>query len=596
MRLVPRLSDPILPALCAAERGNAFRALGQVDSALANMRRSLAVAMELHDTLLMVATSYNTSEYLTDQARYTESLEMRIRALRWAEAPGVEAYMAPIHQGMGRSYQLMHRFEEALTAFTTAERIARTYGMQDLWPLAQAGRADVWSMMDSTALAGLGVDRPYEQSRTALDSAFADEAPTGQPQYLAEIERIHGRVAHRFEDLPTATTHLERALALYQQAGNEIGIAETRAVLGQALVDANRHARAEAQLREALVTLHANSMLDSEADALHTLHRAQQGMGHTAAALASLQRAHHLRELARNDSTTKAIADLEARYDFDKKQYADSLNHASEVKTLSDQRVIAELRSEKANTRALAFGGGALLLAVGGGLAYRSDRKRRQAQHEQQTAELRQQASELENRALRAQMDPHFISNTLNAVNSSLHTNDADAASTLLMRFAEWIRTMLETSRHDRISLRAELDALNTYLSLEQLRTEGKFDFHIDTHPALALDAVQVPPLIVQPFLENAIEHGFGAMEQGGELRVKARPDGDRLIITVEDNGEGRKAGGEGKRAKKTSLSSVITRERLQLLRERTGRHADYTITDLPQGTRVEIILPVVLA
>ena len=157
-------------------------------------------------------------------------------------------------------------------------------------------------------------------------------------------------------------------------------------------------------------------------------------------------------------------------------------------------------------------------------------------------------------------MDEHFISNTLNAVNAHLYTDHPDAASDLLARFAQWIRSMLESSQHPVVPLHDDLEALKTYLELQRLRLNG-----------------------------------VGPMERGGHIALSADMRGGSLVLSVEDNGVGRKAASDStdRKRKKSSLSTRIIRDQLELLRERTGRAADLRPIDLPQGTRVEVLLPV---
>ena len=132
---------------------------------------------------------------------------------------------------------------------------------------------------------------------------------------------------------------------------------------------------------------------------------------------------------------------------------------------------------------------------------------------------LRQKASELEMQALRAQMNPHFIFNSLNSINNFILKNDKTQASDYLIKFSKLIRLILENSTQPLISLSQELDALELYIDLERLRFEYRFDFQIVHDPELDMTSIKVPPLILQPFIENAIHHGL--MPKQGEGLVK---------------------------------------------------------------------------
>ncbi|MBL8012042.1 MAG: histidine kinase, partial [Flavobacteriales bacterium] len=178
--------------------------------------------------------------------------------------------------------------------------------------------------------------------------------------------------------------------------------------------------------------------------------------------------------------------------------------------------------------------------------------------------------------------------------------NDPDKATGFLSRFARVMRAVLENSRHSEVPLEDDLEALKGYMELERMRMEGRFDLRIEVDPGLDPAEVLVPPLVVQPFVENAIWHGMAGKEAGGLITLKVERRGDRLLYIVEDNGLGRQARRESQTTtppvKKTSLGTAITRARLDLVAKQHGGQAGFRYVDLPQGTRVEVELPLLLA
>ncbi|MEZ4759904.1 MAG: histidine kinase [Flavobacteriales bacterium] len=204
------------------------------------------------------------------------------------------------------------------------------------------------------------------------------------------------------------------------------------------------------------------------------------------------------------------------------------------------------------------------------------------------------EAAKLETQALRAQMNPHFIFNALTSINAHLQRNDTASASRFLTTFARVMRSVLENSRHAEVPLQDDLDALRGYLELERQRLEGRFEFDVQVAPDLDPERVLVPPLVVQPFVENAIWHGIAPKEGSGHILLRVERQDDQLLWTIEDDGVGRQAktvaGPSAK--KKTSLGTAITRSRLDLVRKQHGGEAGFTYEDLPQGTRVVVHLP----
>src|SRR5690606_37413303 len=178
------------------------------------------------------------------------------------------------------------------------------------------------------------------------------------------------------------------------------------------------------------------------------------------------------------------------------------------------------------------------------------------------------EAAELETQALRSQMNPHFIFNALNSINAFVQKNDPDRAGSFLTRFARLMRLVLENSRQAEVPLKDDLEALDAYLHLERVRSGEKFDYTIKVDPEIDQEDVLVPPLVVQPFVENAIWHGMNGKEGKGHITLSVSVRGDDLVMAIEDDGVGRNAPKkvEAEPPKKTSLATTITQARLDLV------------------------------
>ncbi|MBL7812423.1 MAG: histidine kinase [Bacteroidetes bacterium] len=216
-------------------------------------------------------------------------------------------------------------------------------------------------------------------------------------------------------------------------------------------------------------------------------------------------------------------------------------------------------------------------------------------------ADLNRQIAESRMEALRAQMNPHFIFNSLNSINRYIIRNDAATASLYLTRFSKLIRMVLDNSRHRRISVASELEALNLYMDLERFRFDQKFDYTVQVSESVDIHQLEIPPLIIQPFVENAIWHGLMHKEGKGKLSIQLDMEDGLLCIVVEDNGIGRQKAAElaaDKNPTRKSHGIRLTHERIGHLHgESVNNH--YEITDLyapdgnPAGTRVLLKIPV---
>lgn len=176
---------------------------------------------------------------------------------------------------------------------------------------------------------------------------------------------------------------------------------------------------------------------------------------------------------------------------------------------------------------------------------------------------------ELENQALRAQMNPHFLFNSLNSIRYFILNKESQKAANYLTKFSRLIRMILEHSKMERVSLQQELESIKYYVEMEQLRFENKFDFKLTIDPKIKLEQIQIPPMIIQPFIENAILHGINPKQSNGNIELIIQELDNRLHITINDDGVGRtKSKALKADVKHKSYGMNITERRLENIRE----------------------------
>lgn len=230
------------------------------------------------------------------------------------------------------------------------------------------------------------------------------------------------------------------------------------------------------------------------------------------------------------------------------------------------------------------------LVVLGGGLW--GSRQLRRGQRVQ----LR--LAQTEQRALLAQMNPHFIFNSLQSIQKYILRHEAEAAQHYLTRFGGLMRLILEQSRQPLLPVRAELNMLRSYLELEALRFEGQFTYEVTADEAL-LDE-EIPAMLLHPLVENAVWHGLAHHAGEGHVLVRLTQEADYLLAVVQDNGVGRAraASQPGTHAGYPSRGSAILEERIALLNRQARRPIALTITDLggpgqpAEGTRVAVRIP----
>jgi tetratricopeptide (TPR) repeat protein len=260
---------------------------------------------------------------------------------------------------------------------------------------------------------------------------------------------------------------------------------------------------------------------------------------------------------------------------------------------------IEQLQIQKSTERNYYLIGGAFLLLVVMAVISRLLYKRKRDK-EQLTTDFKKQLAQAETVALRAQMNPHFIFNCLNSINSYVIDQKHETASDYLIKFSKLIRLILDNSRSDTISLEKELETLRLYVLLESARFDNKFSCVYNIADELNTDIIMIPPMLLQPFVENAIWHGLMQKEGPGTITVEIqKQDEEYLKISILDDGIGRERAAEFKSKSATHKSHglKVTSQRIDMMNKLNSTGAQVHIFDLKDdlghatGTKVELII-----
>jgi ligand-binding sensor domain-containing protein len=236
-----------------------------------------------------------------------------------------------------------------------------------------------------------------------------------------------------------------------------------------------------------------------------------------------------------------------------------------------------------------------LILAGCGWLLYRN-----RVRQIRQKANIDKMLSQTEMKALQAQMNPHFIFNSLNSIREMILSNENKEASHFLSKFAHLIRITLDQSTQSLVSLRNTVDYLQRYMEMESIRNSLlSYAFSID--PKLDMDEIEVPPMLIQPFIENALWHGVSAQDKRIHITIGFKKEKETLVCTIDDNGIGilqsqKKNKENNNRHRSLGISNI--RDRVNLLNEKYGLHSRFTIEDKKEtrgenGTLVTLHLPI---
>jgi hypothetical protein len=283
------------------------------------------------------------------------------------------------------------------------------------------------------------------------------------------------------------------------------------------------------------------------------------------------------------DELTRQVIGMQANYDDELKR--------KEIAQLESDNELQHLKLNR--SRILFIGFGAVLVISLLLILLWIQRKRFRSERK---------ALVMEQKLLRSQMNPHFIYNSLYSIQNFIVTEKPDKASIYLSKFSRLVRNILDSSTQEFVPLEKEISTIENYLELQKVRYAGKFDYTIDIADEIDPEITMIPPMLAQPFIENAIEHGIKHRETTGRIEIRFSINDHTLIFEVEDDGVGRQKAFELETAQEPnhqSMATSLTHERLKNLNRKHSKKIFLDILDLKNeegdaaGTKVTFGIPV---
>ena len=417
--------------------------------------------------------------------------------------------------------------------------------------------------------------------RTSL--AYNEEINSDKGKVICKNSIAHVYILQR--KLDDALDILEPALHASQELGDKYLTSGIYLNLGRAYMLKENPAKAKENLEKGLAIAEEYNLPTNISLANSYLSSLAEKQGDHREALARYKLAQEFEEKTVNERNLRYVGDMISRYNIEKKN--------NEIAIINKDYEIVKLKLRKNQTRLL-IGGLALIFLTG--VFY--------ILYRQYQLKNDKKLLTLEQAMLRSQMNPHFLFNSLNSIKLYIINNDKKNAVHYLNKFSKLVRKILEASSLKEISLAEELETVELYMNIENIRFSNEINFKISIDDDIDIHTIKIPSLILQPFLENAIWHGLSSKEgeKNIDLRI-SRGNKNFIDISITDNGVGRDAAEiikESKVLKRKSVGLEITKERLANFARDYQNTFDVTIIDLfdedknATGTRVVLHLPTI--
>jgi tetratricopeptide (TPR) repeat protein len=561
--------------------------LGNTDSALSYFSESITLSKAQHYTEGIVAGLNNVANIYLEKGDLKKSIECHFEILRLLEKTKNDKDIADALNKIGALYASQQDYEKALEYYNRALVL-------QLKAKNPEGVSTIYYNLGKVYLE----QKAYTEALKYFDRSVKLDEGSGKEVTLTTI----GITYYRMGDLEKALTYYEQARIIAEAGGSQKTLAKLYRSMAAAYLDKKNYGQAEYYAKKSLDIAQKVGMLETAAESSGILYKVYKAKDRNPEALAMLELSGRLNDSLNREENKNVALKAEFRYETEKKEAA--------IKELTQAKTISELQSQRKSI--LIYFIGAVILVAGIVVYLLFARYRSKKQNELLKVQLEEaeklltaekKAAESELKALKSQMNPHFIFNALNSIQEQFMYGDKLKANEQLENFTYLTRQILNVSGKKSITLATERDILTKYLELERMRFQSSFSYVIRMNDLIDEDYMQIPPMLIQPFVENSIKHGLLHKEGEKKLHInfELSENESYILCTVEDNGIGRQKSAEIKARnenKHISFSTESIEQRLELLNKDLHLKNLIEFEDLadaagnPAGTRVKIKIP----
>ncbi len=550
--------------------GYQCRLQNQEEKAIVCLNKCYTIAEKIGNKRGMIPPLLNLSSLYVNRNEIKKSLGYCYQALKIAEEIKDRNKIAQINGEIGNCYFSLGEYNKALKAHTRCYELFNDTENEErnAYILLTIGN-------DYTQLKDTPAATTYYLKTKKYSDSFGD--------CLTAVE-INNSVASAYQlrkQFDSALVFAKKAYDMSRRLNSELAMVSSMSMLADIYFHLNKYALAESTVREAIkISTSLNFVLQIPvlADVLKKIClKKNDYKGAYEACELIMRNQDSLSQV----NIQKQAAEKEFTYNLEKKE--------NENKLLSQQNKIQSLQLTQNKLISLGLGSLLTLVLLVAFLLIRQSR-----------LSARQKSTELEQKLLRSQMNPHFIFNSLQSIQNFMLKHDAKEAVKYMSSFANVTRNVLENSRMEFIPLNKEIRLLENYLQLQKLRFKQRFEYEISVDETIDTGALSVPPMLAQPFVENAVEHGMRSIDTGGKIKVSYKLEEQYLIMEITDNGNGLNDAPKNK-GEHQSLATEITRERINLINLKARKKIIYSISALSpdspsqKGVRVTFNIPLIL-
>ncbi len=561
--------------------GTAYIILGSYEKALDHFVWAKAIfedvkLSEIEDSRVDqgIARTYGSMGIVfSEQSNYAKALEYYLKSAAIYEALEDENQSSKIYNNIGVAYKSQSLDTKALTFFKKSLALQEKLQSPNIG-ITQTNIANIYFKQKE-------LDNAFKFYTDAKKSIDENPNPRALGEWYNNIGAYYD--SRNYKDL--AVENWENAIIAFESIQDKFGLADTYTYLAQFYLDQGKEKRALDMANTSLRLAKEIHVLEQQSISEKLLSEIYTKSGNPILALDHYKVYAAIKDSLFKENDIRKSVEASMNYEFEKKELIQ--------KEENEKRELLLKEEAKSSKMKLLFGVLIGLLLVGiGFLIYNRN-------HLKKTLTLQKELAEYEQKALHLQMNPHFVFNCLGSISSFIVQNGTDSAIKYLSKFSKLMRLTLEYSKESLIPIDKEIESLQNYLELEQLRFNDKFNFKISKSSDIE-DDVALPPLLIQPFIENAIIHGVIPKKDQGRISIDFSLEKESLICVILDDGIGintSKLNKENSVLAHKSMALDIIRKRLEMITASTSKTATIAIEELTDtlkvtGTKVTLRLP----
>lgn len=553
--------------------GNVSYMLGEFEDALRFYKKSASISDKLGDKKESVSAMNNIAVIYLLQGKTLEALDYLNQCLIIHKESNNKDGIATVSLNIGGVYWEREQPEKAIFYLKESLRISKE--LNDKRTIAKC--------LGSIGAAKSDLKEYSEALKYLTEALVINEEINDKNGIISNNNHIGGLYIKTNEP-KLALEHFEICLTLSSSVDNKANICYSHANIAEAYLFLKNYPKAIYHGLEGKRLADELGFLMQQKGVTNTLSKAYEAMGDFKKSLSYLQLHKTYNDSLFNKKNIEKITQLEYEYKY--KSELDSASHrelklSQEVKTTNNH---LEVSQRKLLLGVIVF---LLIASVLGAIIFLLKFR---------NVKSKNQNIVIEQKLLRSQMTPHFIFNSLSVLQGMILNKEDKKAVSYLSKFSKLLRIILENSRDKTVSLNQELIAVENYLALHNIEENQAYIYTLTVDESVDTSVLKIPPMLIQPFIENSIEHAFGTEKENRKIDVSLMFSHQKLICTISDNGIGIDAQVSSLNSSKKSLATTITSERLKILSKDFKVDGSVTIEDRnknnKQGTIVTLVIP----